>query len=256
MAQTFFIERTSGLHSLNPLTKLTITLALVVTAFAARWMFAPIALFVIVILPIAAWGKIAPQIIRTTVTIVIPFAVSLAIIQGLFYPGAQTVLVQIGPFSLKAEGLQFAFITTTRIMVIAGAGLLVLYSTIPADLTLSLEQHGAPPSLAYIAITVIQLLPEMQARASAIMNAQSARGMETQGSIPVRVRAFIPLIAPLIYGALEQVQERALALDARAFRSNRTKTSWRTLRDTPTQRILRIAMLLLTVIVVVISLFM
>lgn len=239
MPQSFFLDRASGWHALHPLTKLAVMFAVVVTAFSVRWMFISVALYVLVIVPLAVWGRIGREVLRTTFTVVLPLAISLVLVQGFFYPGAQDVLLQIGPFALKREGLEFAFVTGTRLIVIAGAGLLVVFATHPADLALALVQAGAPFSLAYIAVAAIQLLPEMQARAQNILNAQQARGLETQGNLMVRVRAFMPLIAPLVYGALESVQERALALDARAFRAPRVKTSWRALRDSKTQRIVR-----------------
>lgn len=210
----------------------------------------PIALFVLVILPVAVWAQFAPQWLRAVVLVVLPIAVSLALVQGLFYPGAANVIVQIGPLILKTEGLVFAFVTATRLLVIAGAGLLVVYSTPPSDLALAMVQSGAPTSLAFVTVSAIQLVPEMQSRAAAILTAQQARGLETQGNLGVRVRAFLPLVAPLIYGALEGVQERALALDARAFRAPNQRTSWRELRDTPGQFIFRIVLILLTISIV------
>jgi len=254
MNQTFFLDRASGWHALHPLTKLAIALALLVTAFSVRWFYISIALFVFVVLPIAVWGKIWREVLRTTFTVILPLAISLALVQGFFLPGAQDVLWQLGPFALKREGLEFAFVTGTRLMMIAGAGLLVVYSTHPADLALALVQAGAPYALAYIVVTAIQLLPEMQARADGILNAQQARGLETTGGIRVRIGAFVPLIAPLVYGALENVQERALALDARAFRAPRLKTSWRELRDTQAQRVLRIVLIIFSILLALYSL--
>ncbi len=251
MNQTFFLDRASGLHALHPLTKLTLASALVLTSFTVRWLFISIALFVFVVLPIAVWGKIWRELLRTTFTILLPLTISVALVQGFFFPGAQTVLLQIGPFTLKREGLEFAFVIATRLLVIAGAGLLVVYTTHPADLASALVQAGAPYALAYIAVSAIQLLPEMQANAQNILNAQQARGLETQGNVMVRIRAFVPLVAPLVYGALENVQERALALDARAFRAPRPKTSWRELYDSHAQRISRILLVMYSVLLII-----
>jgi energy-coupling factor transport system permease protein len=241
------------LNAPHPSTKLTLAFALVVTALAARWILMPIALFLLVVLPLAAWGRLARKLLWTTFVVILPFAISLGLVQGLFYPGAENVVLRLGPLSLKSEGLLFAFVTATRILVLVGAGLLVLYSTHPADLALALVQRGAPPSLAYIAVAVVQLLPEMQTRATAIMDAQRARGLETEGSLLTRLRAFLPLVGPLIYGALENVQERALALESRAFRAPRPKTSWRELHDSKAQHIIRTLLLGITLLVVVVG---
>lgn len=225
-------------------------LALVVVTFTVRWTFISIALFVFVVSPIAIWAQIWREVLRTAFTVILPLAISLALVQGFFFPGAQDVLWQVGPFALKREGLEFAFVTGTRLLLIAGAGLLVVYATHPADLALALVQAGAPYPLAYIVVTAIQLLPEMQANADGILKAQQARGLETEGSLRVRIAAFVPLIAPLVYGALENVQERALALDARAFRAPRVKTSWRELQDAGVQRTVRILLVMFAVVLI------
>lgn len=62
------------------------------------------------------------------------------------------------------------------------------------------------------------------------------------------------MLAPLIYGALENVQERALALDSRGFRTPRPKTSWRELRDTPFQRAFRLFLIILSVLLILYAL--
>lgn len=228
-------------------------LALIVLAFGVRWAWAPIALFVFVILPLAVIGKIGREVLRTSIVVTLPLAISLGLVQGLFFPGAETSILSIGTLSLKAEGLQFAFVTATRLLVIAGAVLLIMFATHPADLALALVQRGAPPALAYVAVTAIQLLPEMRARAERILNAQAARGLETEGNLRVRLRALVPLLGPLVYGALESVQERALALEARAFQARRPKTSWRELRDSRRQSLLRLALVIATPSLIVLS---
>ncbi len=255
MNQSFYLARASGWHALHPLTKLAVAFAIIIAAFSVRWDFISVALFVLLVLPLALWAKISREVLRATFLVILPLAISLALVQGFFYPGAQDILFQIGPLALKREGLQFAFVTGTRLIVIASVGLVVVYAMHPADLALALVQAGAPYPLAYIIVTAIQLLPEMQAHADGILKAQQARGLETTGSLRVRFAAFVPLIAPLVYGALENVQERALALDARAFRAARPKTSWRELRDTRWQRAVRWLLIAFSLLMILVSLF-
>lgn len=239
MNRSFYLPRSSGLHSLHPLTKLVLVIAILIVGFLARSPNVPITLFIGAILPLAFWGGIVRDLLRVTMTLLLPFTLSIVIVQGLFYPGASTHLFSFGPISFKEQGLIFAYATASRILLLAGAGLLLLFSTHPADLMLALEQRGLPSALSYILLAAIQLLPQMQAKAMVIMDAQRARGLETTGNLIVRVRAMIPLIAPLIFGALGQVDERAMALEARAFSAPQSKTSFKELRDTSMQNILR-----------------
>jgi len=56
------------------------------------------------------------------------------------------------------------------------------------------------------------------------MDAQRSRGMETEGSLFVRAKAFIPLISPVVSSSLINTRERAIALEVRGFDSKNKKT--------------------------------
>ncbi len=247
MNRSFYLPRASGLHALHPLTKLVLVLAVVLVGFLARTPLVPVALFLGVVLPLAVWGRLAGALLRVTLTIILPFILSIVLIQGFLYPGATQIVFALGPLALKQEGIVFAFGTAARILLLAGAGLLLLFSTQPADLALALEQRGMPGALAYIVVTAIQLIPQMQAKASAIVDAQRSRGLETEGNLFARTRALVPLLAPLVLGALADVDERAMALEARAFAAPRQKTSFKELRDTRSQALARWALTLAAV---------
>jgi energy-coupling factor transport system permease protein len=90
---------------------------------------------------------------------------------------------------------------------------------------ISLAQRGLPSSLAYIIVATIQIVPRFQARAATILDAQRARGLETGGRFTQRIRAILPLVVPLILSSLVDVEERALAIEARAFNRPGPKTS-------------------------------
>ncbi len=249
MNRAFYLARSSGLHRLHPLTKLACLFALVLIGFLARAPLIPYLLFLIAVLPLAAWGWILTPLLRVTFAVVLPFAASVFLIQGFLFPGGSSVVFALGPLALKQEGLVFALGTSGRILLLAGAGLLLLFSTHPADLMLALEQRGLPRALSYIVVTAIQLVPQMQAQAADIQAAQRSRGMETEGSLLTRLRALLPLLSPLVARALVQADERAIALEARAFSAPRAKTSKRLLNDTNTQRVVRWLMVIAALII-------
>ena len=57
-----------------------------------------------------------------------------------------------------------------------------------------------------------------------ITDAQRSRGMETEGNLLVRIKAFLPLISPVVMSALTATRERAIALEVRGFGVKGTKT--------------------------------
>ena len=57
-----------------------------------------------------------------------------------------------------------------------------------------------------------------------IADAQRSRGMETEGNLLVRIKAFLPLISPVVMSALTATRERAIALEVRGFGAKGLKT--------------------------------
>ena len=79
----------------------------------------------------------------------------------------------------------------------------------------------------------------MVERASEITDSQRARGLDTEGSRWRRIRGVVPLAAPMIIGALSEVEERTMALEARAFSAPGRRTILRPLPDSTGQRTVR-----------------
>lgn len=232
-------------HRWHPLTKLSLLLATILVAFVPwqrnpRLLLVPVVLVVpFGVLAFVDGGDTVRVWMRRLFWLIFPIAVSLVLVQGFFYPGAEDIMLRIGPLALKREGLMFAATIGGRLLLILAGFMLVLLTTCPADLTTALTQVGLPSEVAYLVLAALQLIPRMQARGQTIAAAQQARGLETGGNLLRRVRGILPLFGPLILGALGDVEERAMALEARAFRASRTKTSLRTLHDSTPQRIVR-----------------
>ena len=259
--QSIVPTQTGCLYTLHPLTKLAIVLASVLIGFAEVNTDTAVSLvswggvLCLVLLAFADSPRTGWLLVRTFLTIVLPILISLVLVQGFFFPKAQDVLFTVGPLSLKSEGLYFAARIITRLSLVLMATLLMVRTTQPADFTLALTQIGIPREIAYVILSALQLIPRMQAKAESITNAQKARGLATEGNIGVRFRALVPLIGPLITSALQETEERALALEVRAFRSKGPKTSWRVLRDTTPQHIVRWLLVLVALAVFLWSLF-
>jgi len=225
MAQSYslFVARESFVHRLNPLTKLTLTGLLLVSGLFLPGIWTNYLLFVGIVLPLSAAAGVTKQLVRSAWKIVLPFAISLFLIQGFLWPGG-TPILYVGPLSLKSEGLQFAVVSTGRILMIVSSFLWFSLTTRPDHLMNSLSRIGFPSNLAYVIVATIQIAPRFQSRAATILDAQRARGLETEGSLRTRARALVPLVIPLVLSSLIDVEERALAVEARAFNRQGPKT--------------------------------
>jgi energy-coupling factor transport system permease protein len=248
-ANTLYIDQDRGFQRLNPLTKLVISFFLIVLALVLPTMWAGYLVFLFGVVPLALWGGILQPLWSSLWKIVLPFAISMFVIQGLFWTGG-TPVVELGPLSLKAEGLVFATTITGRLLAIMGSFLLVSLGTAPDDLMISLEQRGVPNSITYIILSTIQLVPGLQARSEKIRDAQRARGLETEGNILQRLRAMLPLVEPLVLGSIIDVDERAIALEARGFSREGNKTFYRTVEDRVWEKVLRWLLVILALLLV------
>jgi energy-coupling factor transport system permease protein len=215
-------------HRLNPLTKLVAAVVTGVEALALGGFVGPaILVAVAVLLPAAVAGVVRP-LLRTTLFLSLPIGVSVVIVNVLFFPGGQDVLFQVGPVTATREGLLVAGEVLLRIVAISGAITLYYLTTPPGDLTIDLERRGVSPRIAFVANASLQTVPAMVERAAAITAAQRARGLDTEGSLRARLRGVIPIAGPVVLGAIGEVEERTMALEARGFsRPGRRTLLWR-----------------------------
>ena len=240
--QSIYTPGTSPLHRLHPLTKFVAVVLLILAAYLLPGLYTPFALFCGIVL-MAYIGGVAGSFLRTVLIGLLPLFLSLFLIQGILFPPANATPLPLGPITLTREGLAFAFQTSTRLLTFTSAVLLMLRTTHPADLVFAFTERGLPRSIGYILLVTLQIAPDMVARATAILDAQRSRGLETKGLLR-RLRAIVPLVGPLVVGALVDVEERAMALESRAYTAPGPKSSLRQLVDTSGQRVARLLLLL------------
>jgi len=240
---SLYLDRPSGLHRLHPLTKLALVLMFLVAAASLPDLVWVLGAYVLSMLPVAAWGQILAALARASFKILLPFVISLALIQGFFSPG-ETIWFTVGPFAFTSEGLLSGLTVAGRLLLALGGTLILMLSTRPDHLMEALNQRGLPHWLTYIVLTALQIFPRFQDQARVILEAQQARGLNLQGNIFRRLRLLVPLIGPLILGSIVDVEERAMALEARAFSRPGPKTSLIVLEDSPVQRLSRWSLVL------------
>jgi energy-coupling factor transport system permease protein len=250
--QSIYVPALSPLHALHPLTKLAGAALFVVAAYALPWPATLLALLGALLLLARLGGVLAP-LLRRALLLLAPVCFSLLLIQGVLFPPARLTPIQLGPITLWREGLMFALSIALRLLTLTATLLLLVQTTHPADLVTALTEIGLPRSVGYVLLVALQLVPDMSARATAILEVQQARGLETEGRLR-RLRALAPLIGPLLVGSLVDVEERAMALESRAFSAPGPKKTLRVLADSPLQRVGRWLLLALAIALVVLRL--
>ena len=251
LAAGSYLAGSSWIHQRHPLTKLFALLFIVVAAFLLPAV-ALLPLGVAVLAIAASAGMAVPLARSLRVPAVLLF--SIVAVNAVLFPGGRDVLVSIGPLAVTREGLTFGLVSATRLLVVFLAAMTVLYTTLPDDLLEGLVARGVSHRIAFVVLSAVQLVPRLRDRAGRILAAQSARGLAVHGSFGTRVRALVPVIGPVILGAVVGVRERTLALEARGFGARPGRTAYRIVPDPPVDRWLRAGVLAATALVVAASL--
>ncbi len=183
-----------------------------------------------VLLGLALAGGLGLEFGRVTAALVAPLALSMVLVNGLFAGSAGATW---GPFRWSTAAAFEAAGLALRVLVILESVILLLLTTRPDHLMGDLERRGLPHRLTFVLLASLHLVPTMLRRTGEILEAQTARAWPTGRGLLGRLRALVPVSGPLLLSALSEVEDRALALEARGFGARGRRT---TLTDPPATR--------------------
>jgi energy-coupling factor transport system permease protein len=245
---SFFVQRDSVLHRLNPLTKITLALSIILISLFSPWYWTGFFLLLAAIVPLSFAGKVSREYFSSALHVILPTVAFIFFMQAFFQPIGDTVIFQFWFLDVTQESLLYAFRIAIRIAVMISAFTILLLTTHPSELMSDLTRRGLPGQFAYVIISSLQILPQMQAKAQTIIDAQRSRGLDTQGSFIKRAGMLVPLVGPLVFGSLVEVEERAIAIEARGFTSKKVKTSLHVIPDPISDKIIRWILIALVII--------
>jgi energy-coupling factor transport system permease protein len=227
-------QATGPYRSLNPTTKLVIALVEAALVFVVGGWQAPIAVLAVV----AGAARIAGVLrqLGAVVAVTAPVVASILLINTFLFPGATDPILRIGPLAPTWSGLQFGIEVTLRLLAVSLALALVYLTTGIDDLLADLERRGLGRRAIFVVGAGLQTVPRMVERAGEIVDAQRARGLDTEGPFWQRARGIVPLAAPLIFSGLTEVEERTVALEARGFSAPGRRTALRVPSEHPLER--------------------
>lgn len=236
----YFQPGSSWLHLRNPITKLLGLAVFLVADFLLPGWALPILLFTLTMIAASAGiGRALARSMRIPALLLL----SILVVNALFFPGAVDRFASLGPIAISREGLSFGVYSAARLLVAFMASVTFLFSTLADDLLEALVARGASHRIAFVILTAVQMVPRLQARTGAILEAQQARGLAIEGSLRRRIGALVPLIGPVVLGSLIDVRERAFALEARGFGARPVRTAYRVVADPPVDRLIRLGLI-------------
>jgi energy-coupling factor transport system permease protein len=246
---SLYVDRDSPVHRVDPISKL-----LYILAATAIPIILPSLLTAAVVLAISVALLLLGRTFRRVIpliSVIVFVLLTILIIQGLFRAGNVTPLFQLGSLIFYREGLLYAVRISLRVINIMLAFAILILTTKPSDLFETLVRKGLSPRIGYVLSSVLQIIPQMQNTVGTITDAQRSRGMETEGSLAVRLRAFIPLIGPVVMSSLTQTRERSIALEVRGFSAKGKKSFLNEEIQEPYHRFIRWGLLLSIILALV-----
>ncbi len=251
-----FVAKNTFVENLNPMTKIlaVFSLGLGTLIFPNSWL----GLGVIVLLFfVAGSAKMLKEFAKIMFGFGIPITVMLMFIQGCYSPKNVTFIADLGFAKVGLEGVLYAAKIISTLLVFLGSFYIMNKTTYTGKLVAALTATGLPPKAGYLVLASLNVVPQMQRRMSVIQEAQSARGVETGGGIIARVKAYIPLLGPVVMSSLTDAQERGMTLETRGFGITGVKqTSYVEVTKSTADKVLKLILILFFAAVIVLTILM
>lgn len=228
----------SFIHRMDPRLKIVFLIGFIVAIFLADSFYGLIACAGVLIL-IVALSRVPIGKVLRAVRGILFLVVFTAAINILFHTG-EHVYWQWKVFSVTREGIVFSAYLILRLVLLVVCSSMLTYTTTPVSLTDGIESLLTPlkwirfpvHALALIMSIALRFIPILMDETERIKNAQKARGADFESGGPVkRVKAFIPILVPLLLSAFRRADELGDAMDARCY-GGKKRTKYKKLRFT------------------------
>lgn len=175
------------------------------------------------------WGVLGP---------LLPIFVIIMVITGYTYPAssfsseaARRVLFYSWPgghLPVSAGGVLYGLTLMLRILIMVVSSSILTLTTPLDDFLQLLRKLHFPYELSFVITTGIRFVPTMEKKASMVLEAQKSRGalIETGGIIQ-RIKAYVPVMVPMIVDSIRMSENLACAMLNRGYGAT---PNWTTLR--------------------------
>jgi energy-coupling factor transport system permease protein len=213
-----YLDRDTGVHRLDPRTKMF----LLIGAFALAFLFVNPLYGLVVLALVLAFGYAAKSLVnlKRIWFILFMIAVMTTILWSIF-GGGKTPLF----WFVEREAFLYAVGAALRIDVMIIAGMIFLSTTRNEEIATGLVKLGIPYRFAFAVSTALRLVPTIAATGSTIGQAQRSRGLDLEsGNIIQRVRKNTPLLIPVFVSTIRSTNVFSMALESKGFGASPDRT--------------------------------
>ena len=255
----------SVLHRLDPRSKVLAAVIYIVAAFLCKNTVS-FALLLLSGLLLMLISRIPLRVVMRSVRALV-FIMLFTALLNIFWVADTTEgavpLVEFWVFTIYPKGIYHAVFILIRILVmVIGTSLFLTYTTTPIALTDAIESllrplakiHVPVHAFAMMMTIALRFIPTIMEETEKIMAAQKARGADfTQGSLPQRAKALVPIIVPLFASVFRRADELATAMECRCYHGGEGRTKLRILKYHARDVITLIIMFLLVAAIIAIN---
>ncbi len=224
MNLSLYLHRDTWIHRLDARTKVLSVLGffILILVFSDPIYVLGIAVFVV-------GGIISAQVLtnikQVWVLLVLLFFYS--VVLWPFFVDEGTPMINIGSLVLTTQGIGFGLGMGLRLILMVISGILLLSTTTLEDFSLALQQFGLPSSMGFALSFAFRWVPTLLGASGTIVQAQRSRGLDlSSSSVVKKIRAYVPLVVPLIGHTLRQTTLLAMALESKGFAPGRRRNAY------------------------------
>lgn len=202
---------------LHPYTKLIVCLLVAVTSVVTQnWLYC-LPLCLVIFAFSLTTGKFKQFWKIWKPILIFMFGLNIIFKQFLSTPADAHLMFSLFGWNWYWEHFYSGLNLATYMSSFSGALLLFFTTTETRDILYVLEKSGMSHVVSYILLSALQSIIDLRKMANTIMESQRSRGIETEGNLFVRAKAFIPILGPLLLSSFSGAEEKSIAMDARAF---------------------------------------
>jgi energy-coupling factor transporter transmembrane protein EcfT len=156
--------------------------------------------------------------LRFAVKIVLPTTVMLVIVYGFLVPFHEgAVLVTVTGIHISVSGVLIAVVITGRLLMVGGITILFFTTTPLMEFAHGLRALKLPEQLVAVFVSSFNMHRVVIRKIRQITDAQKSRGLYSKGFIVGRLRMYIPILRPLVFGMLLSATERSSLWQSRGY---------------------------------------
>jgi energy-coupling factor transport system permease protein len=162
-------------------------------------------------------------------------------------PASSQVLFSFpnGVLPLTVGGLFYGISLGLRILTMVMLTTLLLICTPIDHFVAAMRQIRVPHFMVFIVMTALRFIPTMQQRADQVLDAQRARGARIdRGGMISRIRAYIPIMVPLLTSGIRMSDDLAAAMVNRGYGATKRPTALMTLQARPSDYVATVLVVL------------